>query len=90
MRIRCLTGSTWKVRNGESASEVNRSSGDAQVVSHHRYLVVFHPFVEQLTVFYTSELVLLGPRSPSHRAIRDGILTTIPKCVSKLESDWLG
>ena len=30
----------------ESASEVNRSGGDAQVVSCHRYLVVFHPFVE--------------------------------------------
>ena len=42
----------------EPASEVNRSSGDAQVVSYHRYLVVFHPFVEQLTVFHTSELVL--------------------------------
>ena len=41
----------------ESASEVNRSGGDAQVVSYHRYLVVFHPFVEQLiTVFHTSGL----------------------------------
>ena len=41
----------------ESASEVNRSGGDAQVVSYHRYLVVFHPFVEQLiTVFDTSGL----------------------------------
>ncbi len=28
------------------ASEVNRSGYDAQVVSCHRYLVVFHPFVE--------------------------------------------
>ena len=35
----------------------NRSGGDAQVVSCHRYLV-FHPFVEQLTVFHTSGLVL--------------------------------
>ena len=42
----------------ESASQVNRSGGDAQVVSCHRYLVVFHPFVEQLTVFHTSGLVL--------------------------------
>ena len=42
----------------ESASEVNRSSGDAQVVSCHCYLVVFQPFVEQLTVFHTSGLVL--------------------------------
>ena len=41
----------------ESASEVNRSGRDAQVVSCHRYLV-FHPFVEQLTVFHTSGLVL--------------------------------
>ena len=42
----------------ESASEVNRSGGDTPVVSCHRYLVVFHPFVEQLTVFHTSGLVL--------------------------------
>ena len=75
----------------DSSSEVNRSSGDAQVVSHHRYLVVFHPFVEQLTVFHTSELVLrrllsssLGPRSPCHRAIRDGILNGRCQKVRKL------
>ena len=41
----------------ESASKVNRSGGDTQVVSCHRYLV-FHPFVEQLTIFHTSGLVL--------------------------------
>ena len=41
----------------ESASEVNHSGGDTQVVSCHRYLV-FHSFVEQLTVFHTSGLVL--------------------------------
>ena len=41
----------------ESASEVNPSGDDAQVVSCHRYLVL-HPFVEQLTVFRTSGLVL--------------------------------
>ena len=29
-----------------------------QVVSHHRYLVVFRPFVEQLTIFHTSGLIL--------------------------------
>ena len=39
----------------ESASEVHRSGGDPQVIS---CLVVFHPFVEQLTVFHTSGLVL--------------------------------
>ena len=42
------------------ASEVNHSGGDMQVVSCHRYLVVFHPFesfVEQLTVFHTAGLV---------------------------------
>ena len=39
-------------------SEVNSSGGDMQVVSCHRYLVVFHSFVEQLTVFFTSGLVL--------------------------------
>ena len=42
----------------KSASEVNRSGGDVQVVSYHRYLVIFHPFVEQLTIFHTSGLVL--------------------------------
>ena len=41
----------------ESASEVNRSGSDVQVVSCHRYLV-FHPFLEQLTVFHTAGLVL--------------------------------
>ena len=44
----------------ESASEVNHSGGDMQVISFHRYLVVFHPFesfVEQLTVFHTAGLV---------------------------------
>ena len=41
-----------------SASEANSSSADAQVVLCHRYLVVFHPFIEQLTVFHTSGLVL--------------------------------
>ena len=40
------------------ASEVNRSGADAQVVSCHCYPVVFHHFVEQLTVFYMSGLVL--------------------------------
>ena len=40
-----------------SASRVNRSGADAQVVSCHGYLV-FHPYVEQLTVFYVSGLVL--------------------------------
>ena len=42
----------------ELASEVNCSGGDAQVVSCHRYFVVFYPFVEQLTVLHTSGLVL--------------------------------
>ena len=42
----------------ESVSEVNHSGGDTQVVSCHRYLVGFHRFVEQLTVFHTSGLVL--------------------------------
>ena len=44
-----------------SASEVNSSGGDVQVISCHRYLVVFHPFVqilEQLTIFHTPGLVL--------------------------------
>ena len=40
----------------ESVSEVNRSGGDAQVVS---YLVVFHPSVKLLTIFHTSGLVLV-------------------------------
>ena len=73
MRIRCLRGAheivkpealarrrraVLRLSVHESASEINRSGGDAQVVSYHRYLVVFHPFVEQLTVFHTSGLVL--------------------------------
>ena len=41
-----------------STTEVNRSGGNAQVVSCHGCLVVFHPFVKQLTVFHTSGLVL--------------------------------
>ena len=41
-----------------SASEVNSSSADTQVVSCHSYPVVFHPIVEQLTIFHTSGLVL--------------------------------
>ena len=40
-----------------SVSRVNCSGADAQVVSSHCYLV-FHPFVEQLTVYYISGLVL--------------------------------
>ena len=40
-----------------SLSEVNRSGADVQVVSCHRYLVVFHCFVEQLSVFHTSGLI---------------------------------
>ena len=40
-----------------SASKVNHSGADAQVISCHGYLV-YHPFVEQLTVFYISGLVL--------------------------------
>ena len=39
-----------------SASKVNCSDADAQVVFCHGCLV-FHPFVEQLTVFYVSGLV---------------------------------
>ena len=50
-----------------SASEVNCSSADAQVVSCHRFLVVFHPFVEQLAVFHTSGLVL--PSSSTLRVL---------------------
>ena len=40
-----------------SASKVSRLGTDVQVVSSHRYLVVFHPFVEQLTIFHISGLV---------------------------------
>ena len=69
MRIRCLTRSTWKDRNGEArstgkttlccpppirspVSERSKSLGwwrASRFLS--PYLVVFHPFVEQLTVF---------------------------------------
>ena len=47
----------------KSASEVNRSGGDVQVVSCHGYLVVFHPFVEQLTILHTSGRHLLSSKS---------------------------
>ena len=54
-----------------SASEVNHSSVDAQVVSCHRYLVVFHPFVEQLanrrlSYMWTRSAVVFYPSS--HRS----------------------
>ena len=67
-----------------SASEVNRSGGDAQVVLCHRYLAIFHPFVEQLTVFHTSVLVLASfsilrvldfDLHAITRAIHDGIMS---------------
>ena len=50
-----------------SVDKVNRSGADAQVVS--CYSVIFHPFVERLTVFYISGLILqpaalLYPPSP--------------------------
>ena len=58
-----------------SVSEVNHSCVDAQVVSCHRYLVVFHPFVEQLTaVFHTS-----GPSFSTLRTLdrpRSGIISS--------------
>ena len=41
-----------------SASEVNCSGSDVKVVSCHHCLVIFHSFVEQLTAFHTSGLVL--------------------------------
>ena len=43
----------------ESATKVNRSVGDAQVVSCDR-LSCLSSFVEQLTVFHTSGLVLVS------------------------------
>ena len=39
------------------ASEVNHSGADMQVVSCHHYLVVFHCFVEHLSIFHTSGFV---------------------------------
>ena len=55
-----------------SADKVNRSGADAQVVS--CYSVIFHPFVERLTVFYISGLILqpaalLYPPSPPSQYI---------------------
>ena len=60
-----MLSSTYPIHG--SASKVNRSGGDAQVVSCHHYFVTFHPFVEQLTVFHTSELIqafVFYPPSP--------------------------
>ena len=51
----CCPGSAYPVHG--SASEVNWSGADVQVVSCYGYLV-FHLFVEQLTVFYIPVLVL--------------------------------
>ena len=42
------------------SAEINHSGADAQVVSIHGYLVVFHSFGEQLTVLHTSGLVLVS------------------------------
>ena len=74
----------------ESVSEVNHSDGDAQVVSRHCYLVVFHPFVEQLTVFHTSGLVLASSsifrvhNLDLHAIARYGILSGTCQKVRKL------
>ena len=46
-----------------SASEVNRSGADAQVIPCHSYPVIFHPIIDQLTVFYISGLILLSSKS---------------------------
>ena len=107
MRIRWPTRSTWKVRNGETrsagettpccpppirsrvSSKVNRSGGDA---SCHSYLVIFHPFVEQLTclpyIRTRSGVVFCPPsprpRSPCHAPSRDGIMSGTCQKVRKL------
>ena len=65
------------------ASEVNRSGADARIVSCHGYLV-FHPFVEQLTIFYISGLVLASsskfyPPSLDLDLHRDGIISVMCK-----------
>ena len=52
-----------------TVTEVNHLGADTQVVSCHRYLVVFQPFVEQLTIFHTSGLVL--PSSSSILRVLD-------------------
>lgn len=46
-----------------SASGVNHSGADAQVVICHRYLVIFHLFVDQLPISYISGLVSSLPSS---------------------------
>ena len=63
-----------------SASKVNSLSADTQVISRHCYFVVFHPFVEQLTVFHTSGLILAS--SSVLRVLeldlhRDGIVSSM-------------
>jgi len=58
-----------------SASKANRSGADAQVVSCHRYLVVFHPFIEQLTVFHTSGLILVSSSILDLNLYRDSIMS---------------
>ena len=71
----------------ESVSEVNLSGGDVQVVSGHRYLVVFHLFVEQLTVsiHLDSFLRLLSSEISTSISMpsRDGILSGMCQKVRK-------
>ena len=64
-RVDAVLSSVYPVHR--SASKVNCSSADTQIISCHRYLVVYHPFVEQLTVFHTSGLVL--PSSSTLRVL---------------------
>ena len=75
----------------ESVSEVNLSGGGVQVVSCHRYLVVFHLFVEQLTVsiHLDSFLRLLSSEistsisMPSHDGILSGMCQKLRKlCIN--------
>ena len=50
-----------------SASGVNHSGADAQVVICHRYLVIFRLFVDQLSISYISGLVSSLPSSSKQR-----------------------
>ena len=68
----------------DSTSKVNRLGGDVQVISCHHYLVVFHPFVEQLTFFHR-------PRSPCHCAMESpsGTCQKVHKlCINPLQNTY--
>ena len=61
-----------------SASQVNCSDDDAQVISCHCYLVIFHVFVEQLTSFSSLPIAVLDLHCDGIVATDNFAATTYP------------